>query len=83
MTTASETVVNTWRPVYAYQLTAQNGQTAGEIRSSSTSTKALSFGSDFLAKDVDTSNSDGTLPGSEIYLAWAEVDASGNVTYAI
>jgi hypothetical protein len=43
----------------------------------------LSFGSDFLAKDVDTSNSDGTLPGSEIYLAWAEVDANGNVTYAI
>lgn len=83
VTVGEETVVNTWRPVYAYQLTAQNGQTAGEIRSSSTSTKALSFGSDFLAKDVDTSNSDSTLPGSEIYLAWAEVDASGNVTYAI
>lgn len=77
------TVANTWRPVYAYQLIAQNGQTVGEIRQGTTDTKALSFGSDFLAKDVDTSNSDSTLPGSEIYLAWAEVDENGNITYAI
>lgn len=83
MTTASESVINTWRPVFAYQLTAQNGQTATEIRQSTTNTKALSFGSDFLAVDADTSNSDTTLPGSEIYLAWAEVDANGNITYAI
>lgn len=83
VTTGTETVVNTWRPVYAYQLESNGSQTAAQIRTNSTGTKALSFGSDFLAKDADTSNSDGTLPGSEIYLAWAEVDASGNVTYAI
>lgn len=83
VTTGTETVVNTWRPIYAYQLGENGTQSATQIRESSTGTKALSFGSDFLAKDVDTSNSDGTLPGSEIYLAWAEVDANGNVTYAI
>ena len=83
VTTGTETVVNTWRPIYAYSLTNTNGESAGEIRSNSTGTAALSFGSDFLAKDVNTSNSDTVLPGSEIYLAWAEVDASGNVTYAV
>ena len=83
VTTGTETVVNTWRPIYAYQLEGNGTQSATQIRESNIGTNILSFGSDFLAKDVDTSNSGGTLPGSEIYLAWAEVDEHGNVTYAI
>lgn len=83
ISTATETVINTWRPVKAYQRTTGNGEAIAEIRSGSVGTNALSFGSDFIAINLDTSNSDGNLPGSELYLAWAEVDASGNVTYHV
>ena len=70
--------VNTWRPIYAYTLGTGNSRSASQIRSSSTGTNGLSFGGDFVAKDV---SNDSNMPDSEIHLCWAEVDSSGNVTY--
>lgn len=64
--------VNTWRNVTAY---LKSNNTSTEILSKSVGTADLAFGSEFLW-DGDTS--DGTL-----HIGWAEVDSSGNVTYAI
>ena len=74
---AKFTDTNTWRPIYAYNLS--NVQT--EIRQTSTGTSAMYFGSEFAVLDIDSENA--LTDDTELHLVWAEVDASGNVTYGI
>lgn len=74
---AKFTDTNTWRPIYAYNLS--NVQT--EIRQTSTGTSAMYFGSEFAVLDIDSDNS--LTDDTELHLVWAEVDSSGNVTYGI
>lgn len=68
---------NTWRPIYAYTLSSNS---LAERLNSNTGTDVLQFGSEFAYTEGDTG---GQLNVAEIHLAWAEVDASGNITYAI
>lgn len=73
---------NSWRPVYAYTV-ADNVNSGSQILAeTSTSTANLAFGSEFLWAEDDTFN-DGDTAQKEIHLAWAEVDAEGNLTYAV
>lgn len=58
---------DTWRPVKAYS----TGTTNSEVLSSSISSSVLSFGTDFIWSD------------SNLQIGWAEIDASGNVTYTV
>ena len=74
---AKFTDTNTWRPIYAYNLS--NVQT--EIRQTSTGTSAMYFGSEFAVLDIDSENA--LTDDTELHLVWAEVDASGNITYGI
>lgn len=69
------TGTNTWRPVYAYSLTNVEGTLYDQ---QSISTNVLAFGSEFGYTNTSEFNDT-----SEIHLVWAEVDASGNITYTV
>ena len=65
---------NTWRPVSAYKIDNSFNQVL-----QSTTTDGLQFGSEFAYANKN----DGSDNISEIHLAWAEIDSSGNITYSV
>lgn len=65
---------NTWRPIKAY---SSSQQQTDILDSTNTGTKTLNFSQEFYYYDNDTSDAN----SGELHIAWANVDASGNVTY--
>ena len=78
ISTATEDVVNTWRPVYAWKTTDMNksGDTIDL-----TGTKGLAFSSTFgyVEKTVKVGSTNTSV--TEIDLVWAEVSSTGVITY--
>lgn len=75
------TGTNTWRPVYAYNLSNEALGSSSPALAGTTGTAALAFGQEFAYTEGDsTINADNV---SEIHLAWAEVAANGTISYAI
>lgn len=68
--------VNTWRPVNAYDLTRT--KQILDSNPTTTGTKSLSFGAEFGYTEADSN-----LDNAEIHIVWANVDASGTVTYSV
>lgn len=78
ISTATENVVNTWRPVYAWK-TADMNKSGDTI--DLTGTKGLAFSSTFgyVEKTVKVGSTDTNV--TEIDLVWAEVSSTGVITY--
>ena len=83
ISTATENVVNTWRPVYAWKTADMNksGDTIDLALATGTGTRGLAFSSTFgwVEKTVKVGSTDTNV--TEIDLVWAEVSSTGVITY--
>lgn len=75
--------VNTWRPIYAWNIDGmQNASdTIDEMLGSSVDTYSVAFGPTFGYSIVDRVSGTSTVRVAELDLIWAEVAADGTITY--
>ncbi len=86
VTMGTETVTNTWRPVYAWKLSDMANATdyIDNMLANGTGTRALAFSSTFgyTEKSVTTDGSN-SVSVSEIDLVWCEIDSNGTANYVM
>lgn len=82
--TINSSFTNTWRPVYAWLLSgmAAVGDTIDQMLGESITTKSLAFSSTFGYHETTHTVGGNTVQVAEVDLVWADVDASGNITYS-
>ena len=82
--TIASTFTNTWRPVYAWLWSgmAAAGDTIDQMLGSGVGTRSLAFSSTFGYKETNHTVGGNTVQVAEVDLVWADVDASGNISYS-
>lgn len=82
--TISSSFTNTWRPVYAWLLSGMSavGDTIDQMLAETVGTKGLAFSSTFGYHETSHTVSGNTTQVAELDIVWADVDASGNITYS-
>lgn len=82
--TINSSFTNTWRPVYAWLLSGMSavGDTIDQMLAETVGTRALAFSSTFGYHETSHTVGGNTTQVAELDLVWADVDASGNITYS-